>query len=232
MYPLEKLKCLSFSLLLIALLSGLMACSSQGFNLKYLAKSDIDMVSDIVLLETQDQLKELLIKLYKRNPRELANVANMTVEKRLAMIYEQPGRLQFQELHGQEEIVAMDMAFSEDFHGDRVFALMVGLTGMLRYSYNYDADFYILEELDAQRLYNSARNIEVMAWKLKNKKNSQGKLYIVSSTRNGVIDNISFERIYGKLVQSQDIMAKIIVDKDNRTINTVVKGTLSIFLPI
>jgi hypothetical protein len=220
------------ALLLLASLMLAVGCASQGFNIKQLAKSDIDMVSDIVLLETREELRQLLIKLYRRNPDQLAKVPAMTIERRLAMISQDTGRLPFVELQYQQEIAAMNLAFSDDFYGDRVFALMVGLVGMVRHAYNYDSDFFIYEDLDAQTLYNSARNIEVMAWKLKHNHNPEGRPYIITSTYNGVIDNTSFERVYGKLIHTQDLMAKIIADRDNRTINTVIKGTLSMFLPI
>lgn len=216
-------------MLLVLLLSS---CGSQGFHIKQLAKSDIDMVVDTVFAQTRAELKQLLIKLYKRNPSQLAVIPGMTVEKRLQIIYSNTDHLQFEELLGQEEIAAMNLVFDERFTGDRVFALMVGLTGMLRQAYNYDSDFYMFDQLDPQVLYNSARNVEVMAWKLKNKKTRDGRLFLITSTRNGVIDNTSFERIYGKIIHTQDIMAKIMADKDDRTLNTVIKGTLSVFLPI
>ena len=219
------------SLLLIASLF-LSACSSQSYQLKQLAKSDIDMVSDSVLVLLREQLKLLTLKFYKRNPRELAKVQGMSVEKRVTMIFDQPKHLRFEELEFQEEVAAMNRAFSADFKGDRVFALMVGLTGMIRQSYDYDTDFFIYDEIDAQKLYNSARNIEVMAWKLKNNKTAMGQPFLVSSEYQGVIDNLSFERIYGKLINTQDLMAMVISDKDNRTLNAVIKGTLSVFLPI
>jgi hypothetical protein len=221
---------LAIPLFVFMLLS--VGCASQSFNIKQLAKSDIDMVSDIVLVETRQELRQLLIKLYRRNPDQLAKVPAMTIERRLLMIAEDTGRLHFKELMGLQESSAMNLAFSDDFHGDRVFALMVGLVGMVRHAYNYDNDFFIYEELDAQVLYNSARNIEVMAWKLKHHHSPDGRPYIITSTYNGVIDNTSFERVYGKLIHTQDLMAKIIADRDNRTINTVLKGTLSMFLPI
>ncbi len=217
---------------LSVLILPLMACGSQGFNIKQLAKSDIDMVSDIVLMENREALKTLLEKLYKRNPRELTKQPEMTLSLRSHMIFTTTGRLVFEELNNKEEIEAMDLAFDPGFKGDRVFALMVGLTSMLRQSYNYDDDFFIHEELNAQALYNSARNIEVMAWKLKNKSTRDGKPFLVTSTLNGVIDNTSYERLYGQLIHTQDLMAKIIADRNNRTINTVIKGTLSVFLPI
>ena len=219
----------------LAILSLLMiasGCGHQDYNIKQLAKSDVDMVTDTVLKLVRDELKELLIKLYKRNPDQLAKNPGMKIEHRLHVLFQNSGHLQFLELQNIEEVAAINLAFSDEFDGDRVFALMVGLTAMLRKSYNYNRDFYIYNDLDAQALYNSARNIEVMAWQLRHKKNAQGQPFIITSTLYGIVDNTSFERIYGKLIHTQDIMARIIADKDNRTINTVIKGTLSVFLPI
>ena len=137
--PLQKtLRTILFAIFLLAI----SACSGQGFNVKQLAKSDIDMMSDIVFIEAREELKGLLVKFYKRNPRQLALVPEMTVEKRLTMIYQNADHLQFDELLGRQEVAAMSLAFDPDFNGDRVFALMVGLTGMLRKAYNYDGDFF------------------------------------------------------------------------------------------
>lgn len=190
------------------------------------------MVSDIVIDEIRQQVKTLAVKLYKRNPNQLAVVPGMTIERRIDMIFDAPSRLVFAELAYKEEIHALNLAFDDHFKGDRVFALMVGLTSMLRQSYGYQNELFLYRELDAQKLYNSARNIEVLAWKLSQQKQKTGLQYIVTNRQNGVIDNLSFERIYGKLISIQDVMAKIIADKQNRTIKGVIQGTLSVFLPI
>lgn len=219
-----------FRVLLLLLLSGLTACGNQAFSVKHLAKSDVDMVTDVVVADTRRQLMVLMDKLYKRNPRQLAKTPGMTVERRKLMIFDTAKALVFNELNGLQEVDAMNLAFDKTFKGDRVFALMVGLTGMVRQSYGYNEEFFLNDELDAQKLYNSARNIEVMAWKLKNQPTD--KDMIITSKLNGVIDNTSFERLYGKLIQKQDLMAKVIADRDSRTIKTVIQSGLSVFLPI
>lgn len=219
-----------FRVLLLLLLSGLTACGNQAFSVKHLAKSDVDMVTDVVVADTRRQLMVLMDKLYKRNPRQLAKTPGMTVERRKLMIFDTAKALVFNELNGLQEVDAMNLAFEKSFKGDRVFALMVGLTGMVRQSYGYNEEFFLNDELDAQKLYNSARNIEVMAWKLKNQPTD--KDMIITSKLNGVIDNTSFERLYGKLIQKQDLMAKVIADRDSRTIKTVIQSGLSVFLPI
>ena len=217
-------------LALLLLVCGLAACGNQSFSVKHLAKSDVDMVTDIVVADTRRQLMLLMDKLYKRNPRQLAKTPGMTAESRKLMIFDTAKNLVFKELKGLQEVDAMNLAFEKTFEGDRVFALMVGLTGMIRQSYGYNEEFFLNDELDAQKLYNSARNIEVMAWKLKNQ--AAGEDMIITSQLNGVIDNTSFARLYGKLIQKQDLMAKVIADRDSRTIKTVIQSGLSVFLPI
>jgi hypothetical protein len=218
-----------FIILIVLLLAS--ACSQQGFHVKQLAKSDIDMVSDIVIKDTRQQLSQLLAKFYKRNPRQLAKVPGMTIEKRQWMIFDSKGPLLFGELNHLQEVAAMNLAFDPAFKGDRVFALMVGLTGMIRQAYGYNTEFFFSDELDSQKLYNSARNIEVMSWKLRNQQ--AGADPIVSDRdRSGVVVNTSFERLYGKLIQKQDMMAMVIADRENRTIKTVIHSGLSVFLPI
>ena len=101
-------------------------------------------------------------------------------------------------------------------------------------AYNNKNELFLLDDLDHQKLYNSARNLESFAWHLNNRKNDTGELYLLS---NGVsedgVSNYSFERILAKLISMQDVMALIIADSSNRTINRVVHGAASYtFLPI
>ena len=117
-------------LLVAALVSPLAACG--GYNIKNLAKSDIDMVADEFIAESRREVRELLVKLYKRNPDQLAVIPGMTVNGRLAQLKTARGVLDFPELDGLQGIDAMNLTFDPAFRGDRVFALVVGLGGMLR----------------------------------------------------------------------------------------------------
>jgi hypothetical protein len=215
--------------------SGCMDKNAKPFDVKNLAKSDIDMVADLSIKNWRKLSRELTIKLYKRNPKELQKVPGMTVDKRLEQLFPTQ-RLPdgFPELNNLDGVAAVPLAFSDSFEGDRVFAIMAGITGMLDLAYEGKQEIFILDDLDQQKLYNSARNLESVAWHLNNRKDPQGNLYILS---NGVseagITNYSFERIMGKLIGGQDIMADVISDKTNRTINRVVHGAASMtFLPI
>lgn len=220
---------------LLIFASGCMEQNAKPFDIKNLAKSDIDMVTDVNLKEWRRLTKELTVKLYKRNPKELKKNPEMTIAKRLDQLFPIQ-RLPdgFAELGHKDGVDAVPLAFSEEFEGDRVFAFMAGLTGMLDASYNGKKEIFILDEVDQQKLYNSARNLEAAAWHLNNRKDPQGNLYILS---NGIspegITNYSYERILGKLIGIQDMMANIISDSTNRTINRVVHSAASMtFFPI
>ncbi|MCX4027498.1 hypothetical protein [Spartinivicinus marinus] len=190
-------------------------------------------MTDSVRQNMEKLLKRLLIKLYKRNPAELAKNPDQTIKTRTKQLFNEAGLKRYPELSGKQAIDAMLLAFDDHFHGDRVFALMAGLTDMIKQSYNYRNEFFVLDELDQQKLYNSARNIEVLAWRLNHRLNSQEKPYLLTNATNSNSLNLSFERLFGKMIALQDMMAMIIADKTNRTINFIVRGVATgTFIPI
>ncbi len=117
--------------------------------------------------------------------------------------------------------------WSFSFEGDRVFALMVGIRSMLHQAYGNKLEFFLLDELNQQALYNSARNLEIIAWRLNSYRNAQGQPYLLTNGYEGPVANLSYERLFGKMIGLQDMMAKIIEGKTNRAINTVVHSFAS-----
>lgn len=216
----------------LACLTFLGACSSTSQGLHNLAKGDIALVVDAHIDEINTQARRLISKLYKRNPRQLAKVTGQTIDSRLKMIFSDPATLQFAELHGKESTEALLLCFDESFKGDRVFALGVGLRGMLYRAYNRNTELFMFEQLDAQKLYNSARNLEILAWRLSHSTKTNGRLYLLSNNTSSEI-NLSFERLFGKMIALQDMMASIASDRSQRTVNKIIHGIASIvFLPV
>jgi hypothetical protein len=210
-------------------------CAPGHFRPQNLAKTDVDQITDLHIRTLEGHLRKLAIKLYRRNPRELRKQPGQSLEKRLQQLFGERSELRFSELGNRQSTEAMLLAFDDGFTGDRVFAVMAGLTDMLRRAYDYKTEYFILDELDQQKLYNSARNIEVLVWRLSHKRNAQGELYLLSNemTDDNIPDNLSFERLFGKMIALQDMMAGITADSSNRTINRVVQGAATmIFLPI
>ncbi len=222
-------------MLLLGLSLLLVGCND--FNVRNLAKSDVDMIVDLHLAELNQLNRQLLIKLYKRNPRELKKHPGNTIESRLRQVKLPPPGQQpnyrFAELDNRVGEAALRLAFDADFRGDRVFALVVGIKSMLHASYSMKTELFLLDELNQQLLYNSARNLEIANWRLNNFRNNKGQLLLLSNGYQDGIANLSFERLFGKMILIQDMMAKVVADRNNRTINTVVHSVASTtFLPI
>jgi hypothetical protein len=146
-------------------------------------------------------------KLYKRNPRELKK-SGLSLSARLTQLLSDP-------LPTTQAQSTLLLAFQPDYTDDRVYAYMRGLTAMINAAYNNQTEFYVIDQLDPQKLYNSARNIEVAAWKLNTSKDANNTPYLLANE----LDNYSFEREFGKLIANQDILARIVADRTNRSIN-------------
>lgn len=225
---------LSLLLLTSSLLVSGCATNNSGFKISQLAKTDIDTVTDAHITELKRLNRELANKLYKRNPRELMKAGTADIKARVDLMFNRNSTQRLTAMNNLDGIDAVPLAFAEDYQGDRVYALMAGMIGMLDASYNYKDEFFLLDELDHQKLYNSARNLETIAWRLNSLKHKNGELFLLS---NGVspqgVKNLSFERIFGKMIALQDMMASLVAGSSNRTITKVVHSVASTtLLPI
>ena len=91
----------------------------------------------------------------------------------------------------------------------------------------------MLDDLEPQALYNAGRNVEIAVWKLSNARNAQGELFIISNEGAGSAPNLSFEREFGKIIGSLDVLSKIVADKTNRTVMKIIQNlATAVFLPI
>jgi len=214
----------------VLLLSGCSA--SSKFHIKNLAKTDIDDVTQIHINQVNDLIKDLTIKLYKRNPRELHKIKGKTIESRLNQIIRCPVTAKYKELDFKDSIDSILLGFEPEFKGDRIFAMMYGLYTMLYKSYSSKCELFMFDYLDAQKLYNSARNIEIFVWQLKTRKKADGSLFILTNSFTGKVNDLSYERLFGKLISLQSIMAQIISDRSGRVIKEVIQIAGMAFLPI
>jgi len=229
---------ISLLLVLITTFFFLSGCGSMPKPMRNLGKSDVDFVMDVHAKQQKQMLMELTRKLYVRNPWQLRKSSGMSVDARMAQIFgtyntiEIPSLI-FDELNGVTGIDAILLSFDESFQGDRVFAAMVGLTEMLRRSYNHQQEFFIIDSLNEQSLYNSARNIEIFVWRLYQRRDSKGELFLLSNRMGESDYDISFDRLFSKMVMVQDMMALIVADKTNRGITKVVQSVAQLaFLPV
>lgn len=217
-------------IIVAVLFMGLSAC---GYQVKDIGKTSVSMVSDIHRHAMAEHIETFMVKLYKRNPRELDKQLNPVIEAQINRLKAMLVKDQPLIIDGKEDVAIMNEAFDPSFRGDRVFQLIAGLASMVHKSYGYHNEFYFLDGLDQQKLYNSARNLEVLSWRLRNSKSPGGEPLLLSVATNGPVINLSFERLLGKMISIQDSMALVAADGNARAINSVAHSILSmVFIPI
>ncbi|MEI7430213.1 MAG: hypothetical protein WCL27_07125 [Betaproteobacteria bacterium] len=201
------------------------------FDPRYLAKTEIDRVIETDRMEVMASLRRLAEKLYKRNPNEWKKAGHPTIEAAMERLF--AGSLDFPELEGRREGAASLFAFSSSYQGDRVLGVMAGLLGMVQAAFENKQDFYVLDDLNEQKLYNCARNVEIAIWKLSSTKNATGEPLLFSNELDPNNPNLSFEREFGRVIGLLDLLSKVVADKNGRTITRVSQSlATAIFLPI
>jgi len=222
------------SILSVMLIMSMAGCSGnkgnvkgRSFEMSSVAKNDIDLVTEMHQQVVFSALKELAEKLYKRNPREWKKEGHASIEAAVTALSAEP----FSKIEGKSSIDAIRLAFDEKYHGDRVKAFVVGLETMTLDSYDGHRSLYIYHMLEAQKLYNSARNIELASWLIRTKYDGNNELLLLSSGDKDQV-NLSFERLFGKMINAQDMMAQIMADRTHRQIKNVIQSALTAFIPI
>ena len=201
-------------------------------SFQQLAKSDLDRMADIEMREHLLSLKVLMLKLYKRNPNEYHKHQVSSADALVNSIFIPEQTWDFEEINHAKDIAAIHLAFTPDFTGDRVLALITGLYTMLIKAHGGNAQFYATTKLEAQNIYNAARNIEIAVWKLSNNRDMNGKLFLVSNEINADEQNLSFEREFGKMIGRTDLVAIVLAEKSQRLMTRIIQNfATALFLP-
>lgn len=228
-------------LLLLLLAVTLSACSTRlgrdgrsetTVDAKYLLKTEVDRITDANRAEVVDGLLLIADKLYKRNPREWKKAGQLSREAAVARLRDRVHH-NWPELGGLRSRQAAALAFSESYGGDRVAALMFGLLTMVDIAFEHKTEFYMLDSLNEINLFNTARNMEVAIWKLGHDRNPAGELYLLSNELDPANRNLSFEREFGRITGLLDFMARIVADRNGRTLSRLSQSVATaIFLPV
>lgn len=204
----------------------------EAFDAGEFAKTDIDRALDVHHREIFAGLRLLADKLYRRNPREFRRAGRASAQAALARLFDEDHGWRFAELGAGRGLEVLHLAFREDFSGDRVLAFIGGLGGMIQSAFGDRNEFFVADELDAQRLYNSARNVEIAVWKLSNARDPGG-LPVLLTNDPGPPMNLSFEREFGKMIGSLDVLAKLVAEKNRRILVRVAQSmATAVFLPV
>lgn len=199
-------------------------------------QSDINRMATLGMRDNIDSLLRLADKLYRRNPAEWRKAGasrEAVLEKLRATIASQTP---WPELQGRRDIAALSLALGPDFRGDRVAAFIYASADMLVTAHGNRTTFYLTDQLDAQYVYNAARNIEIAVWMLSNRRNAAGQPLLLADEISERERNLSFEREFGKIIGRLDLLAVVLTEKTRRAVITYVQnllgGTFLQFLPV
>lgn len=205
------------------------AVEGESFSFKSLGKTDVDLIGETHQKMFFADLKLLAEKLYRRNPIEWEKSGHKSLEQAMASLFKEP----YPAPEHKRGIDCIRLTFDEAFRGDRVQSFIAGIATMTMEAYNNTHEYYVVDLLDAQKLYNSARNIEVAAWMLRSRRDSLGQPFLYSyNPENHHQDiNLSFERLFGRLIVNQDILAQVSADRTHRNIKGTIQSAV-MFIPL
>ena len=201
-------------------------------SISQLGKSDLDRIADVEMRENTQSLRLLMTKLYRRNPRELKKSTPDSLEKMVDWVFEGGHGWRIKRINDLQGVEAIQLALNPDYQGDRVLPLIVGIQTMLIKAHGGKTEFYLTDTLDPQNIYNVARNIEIVDWKLANARDANGRLLLLTNELSESERNLSFEREFGKMIARLDLYAVTLSEKNQRMISRVVQNlTTALFLP-
>lgn len=231
--------------LLCALLSGCVSTApaprgevrGASTSAAELAQSDANRIATLAMQENLEGLYRLMDKLYRRNPAEWRKSGTASREQaieqvRAAIAQRQP----WAPLQGRRDIAALGLALAPEFTGDRVAAFIHATADMIITAHGGKTEFFLLDGIDAQHLYNAARNVETAVWLLAQRRNAQGQPLLLADEMGPQGRNLSFEREFGKIIARLDLLANFTTEKYRRAaisyVHGIVGGSFLQFLPV
>ena len=209
----------------------------RDMEAKEWGQSDVNRMATLTMTANLQSLYALMDKLYRRNPQEWRKDGFDSREQamkavRAAIETEQP----WPELMDQRDIAGMSMALAPEFAGDRVAAFTFATADMLITAYGGRTTFYMIHGLDAQSVYNAARNLEIANWMLTHRKLGNGQPMLLTNEITSSQRNLSFEREFGKMIARNDLMSEVVSEKYRRAVISYLQGmaggSLLTFLPV
>ena len=231
---------------LFVALASLAACSNapttrgevQGpdFAAAELLQSEGNRVAKNGMLANHRSLMLLADKLYRRNPAEWRKTATSR-EAALAQIESSMLAAQvWAPLAGKRDVAALSLALAPEFTGDRVAAFIMACADTIVTAHGGKREFYYLDGVDPQHLYNAARNMETAAWVLNVRRDARGQPLLLANEIAGDNRNLSFEREFGKIIGRLDLLAAYTTERYRRAAIGYVQGLVAApvlaFLPV
>ena len=206
------------------------------FGSTELIQSEGNRVTQHAMQANRSSLLLLADKLYRRNPAEwrksapTREAAMMQLEA--ALLSGQP----WAPLAGRRDVAALSLAQAPEFSGDRVAAFIVACHDTIVTAHGGKREFYYLDSVDPQHIYNAARNMEIALWILNTRRTPAGQPLLLANEIGPDSRNLSFEREFGKIIGRLDLLASYMTERYRRAVisyvQSVVAAPLLAFLPV
>lgn len=199
-----------------------------------LFQTHTDRVATLGMRKNLDALYRLMGKLYRRNPAEWRKSAApnaQVAQQRIRQAIEQQQPLP--ELGGRSDIAALAFTLGPDFRGDRVGGFIYALGSMLITAHDGQTTFYMTDMLNPQYIHNAARNMEKASWMLANRKDPQGRPWLLSNEMTVQGQNLSYAIEFGKIVARLDLLTEVLDESGRRMgVNYAQSLLFMNFLPV
>ncbi|MBY4599474.1 hypothetical protein K3217_28535 [bacterium BD-1] len=208
----------------------------HGFDGAELLQSDGNRVTAAAMRANHQSLLLLADKLYRRNPSEWRKTA-ATRETALEQLHQvMQAQLNWAPLGGRRDVAALSTALSVEFQGDRVAAFIIACADTIVTAHNGKREFYYLDSIDPQHIYNAARNMETALWILNTRRDTRGQPLLLANELTPDSRNLSFEREFGKIIGRLDMLATYLTERYRRAAISYVQGIVAAplltFLPV
>ena len=206
------------------------------FKADELLQSDGNRLTQAAMRANLASLRRLADKLYRRNPAEWRKTA-ATREAALALLDASIlGGQPWVPLNGQRDVAALSLALSPGFTGDRVAAFIAACADTLVTAHGGKREFYYLDGIDPQHIYNAARNMEIALWILNTRRDAAGQPLLRANELSGEVRNLSFEREFGQIIGRLDLLATFTTERYRRAaidyVQSLVAAPFLAFLPV
>ena len=212
--------------------------SVQGadFEPGELLQSEGNRVTQAGMRANHVSLMLLADKLYRRNPAEWRKGAPSR-EAALAKIeITMRSGEAWPPLAGRRDVAALSMALSPEFAGDRVAAFILSCHDTIVTAHGGRREFYYLDGIEPQHIYNAARNMETALWVLNTRRAASGQPLLLANEIAPDQRNLSFEREFGKIIGRLDLLASYMTERYRRAAISYVQGMVAApilaFLPV
>lgn len=199
-------------------------------------QSDSNRMATLAMEANLDSLRLLAGKLYRRNPSQWRKTALTQAEAEEKLELSILGLRRWPGLEGRSDVAALSHALSAAFEGDRVAAFIAACADTIITAHGGKRDFYYLDGVDPQFVFNAARNMEIALWILNTRRDTADRPLLLANAMSDGQRNLSFEREFGKIIGRLDLVAAYATERYRRAgiayVQGLVAAPLLAFLPV